>query len=127
MRRMPTGEVFTVPGRALLFDCDGVLVDSDASVHLSWTRWARGRGLDPDAVSAMVHGRRTADTVALLIDAAGRDAALADIDRYEVEDAARVTAVPGAAALLRSLPAGTWAVVTSRRRPLATARLAAAR
>jgi sugar-phosphatase len=119
-----TGAV--LPCRALLFDCDGVLVDSDESVHRSWTRWARTCGLDPQAVTAMVHGRRSADTVALLIETVEREAALSDIDRYEVEDAATVTALPGAIALVRSLPPGTWAVVTSGRRSLTTARLAAA-
>jgi mannitol-1-/sugar-/sorbitol-6-phosphatase len=112
--------------RGLLFDNDGVLVDSDASVELSWSRWAVGWGLDPAAVAAMVHGRRSADTVALLIGPADRARALADIDRYEVEDAATVTALPGAAELLAALPVGTWAVVTSGRRELTTARLAAA-
>jgi mannitol-1-/sugar-/sorbitol-6-phosphatase len=115
-----------VPARGLLFDCDGVLVDSDAAVLRSWSRWAHRWDLDPDAVTALVHGRRSADTVALLIDHADRARALADIDRYEVEDAVAVAAVPGAAQLLGSLPEGSWAVVTSGRRPLATARLAAA-
>jgi sugar-phosphatase len=112
--------------RALLFDADGVLVDSDASVEAAWTRWAHRWDLDPAEVTALVYGRRTADTVALLVDHADRARALADIDRLEFEDAAAVTAVPGAAALLGSLPRGSWAVVTSGRRELATARLAAA-
>lgn len=115
-----------IPCRGLLFDCDGVLVDSDATVEVSWTRWAHRWELDPTSVTAMVHGRRSADTVALLIDPADRGRALADIDRFEVEDAASVIAVPGAAELLSALPAEAWAVVTSGRRELATARLAAA-
>jgi sugar-phosphatase len=109
---------------AVLFDCDGVLVDSDASVLSAWTRWARECSLDPDEVTAMVHGRRSADTVALLVPRPERAAALALIDRYEVEDAGAVTAVTGALDLLRAVP--RWAVVTSGRRELATARLAAA-
>jgi sugar-phosphatase len=115
-----------IPCRGLLFDADGVLVDSDAAVARSWTRWARKWGLDPASVIPMVHGRRTVETVALLVDAAQREEALADIDRYEVEDAVGTTAVPGAPVLLGSLPPGVWAVVTSGRRELATARLAAA-
>ena len=115
-----------VPCRALLFDADGVLVDSDASVKLSWTRWAERWGLSPADVYATVHGRRSADTVALLIDLANQQAALADIDRYEIEDADDVTACPGASDILAGLPVGSWAVVTSGTRPLATARLAAA-
>ena len=116
----------SIPCRGLLFDSDGVLVDSDASVLLSWSRWAERWSLDPAQVTATVHGRRSADTVALLIDGADRARALAEIDRYEVEDATAVTACPGAAELLGGLPGDRWAVVTSGRRNLATARLAAA-
>jgi mannitol-1-/sugar-/sorbitol-6-phosphatase len=112
--------------RGLLFDSDGVLVDSDASVVLSWSRWAREHGLDPDQVMEVVHGRRSRDTVARLIGPAERAAALDTIDRYEVEDAATVAALPGAAELLGSLPEHAWAVVTSGTRPLALARLVAA-
>ena len=115
-----------LPCRGLLFDSDGVLVDSDAVVLRSWTRWAHRWDMDPDAVTGVVHGRRSADTVAVLLDPADRARALADIDRFEVEDAAGVTALPGAGQLLTSLPAGSWAVVTSGRRELARARLVAA-
>lgn len=101
-------------------------MDSDASVQSAWTRWAEQYGFDPEVVNALVHGRRSADTVAALLPADRVPDALAAIDRYEVEDAAQVTALPGAADLLSSLPAGTWAVVTSGVRALAKARLAAA-
>jgi sugar-phosphatase len=115
-----------VPARGLLFDADGVLVDSDASIERAWVRWAHRWDHDPAAVLAGIHGRRSDDTVALLVDHADRARALADIDRYELADVAAVTACPGAAALLASLPAGRWAVVTSGKRALATARLTAA-
>jgi len=64
--------------------------------------------------------------VNLLIDPTRRTQALADIDRFEIEDAAAVPACPGATELLISLPLDAWAVVTSGTRALATARLAAA-
>jgi sugar-phosphatase len=115
----------SIPCRGLLFDSDGVLVDSDASVEHSWSRWAERWSLDPAEVTAMVHGRRSADTVSLVIAAEDRARALAEIDRFEVEDAASVVACPGAADLLGALPAGSWAVVTSGRRELAVARLRA--
>ena len=57
-----------IPARGLLFDADGVLVDSDASVERAWTRWSHRWDLDPAAVLAMVHGRRSADTVALPVE-----------------------------------------------------------
>ena len=115
-----------LPGRVVLFDCDGVLVDSDRSVTDAWSRWAVEHGLPAAEVVAVVHGRRSADTVAALIPAPQRAAALALIDRYEVDAADGVVAVAGARELLASCPAGRWAVVTSGRRELALARLAAA-
>ncbi|WP_336028915.1 HAD-IA family hydrolase [Geodermatophilus sp. FMUSA9-8] len=115
-----------LPARGLLFDNDGVLVDSDDAVTTSWSRWALEQGLDPVAVMAVVHGRRAADTVADLVAADRRDAATALIDRYELEDAHTVPAVAGAAELLAALPPAVWAVVTSGTPDLAGARLRAA-
>ena len=74
----------------------------------------------------MVHGRRAADTVDLLIDPEDRAAALDDINAFEVQDAATVTPVPGAIELTRSMAGARWAVVTSGNRILARARLSAA-
>jgi sugar-phosphatase len=118
--------VTRLAGRVVLFDCDGVLVDSDASVTSAWSRWADEHGLPAEDVLAVVHGRRSADTVASFVPASERAAALARIDRYEVEAALDVQAVPGASELLASCPPEVWAVVTSGRRELALARLAAA-
>jgi mannitol-1-/sugar-/sorbitol-6-phosphatase len=112
--------------QGVLFDCDGVLVDSDASVASAWARWARDLELDPASVTDLVHGRRSADTVAILVPAERRREELARIDRYEMEDAAGVRAVDGSLELLKSMPRGRWAVVTSGRSELAIARLRAA-
>jgi sugar-phosphatase len=111
---------------AVLFDCDGVLVDSDASVARAWSRWAGSFGLDPGAVTAMAHGRRAADTVRMLVAPHEQEAALARINAYELEDAETVRAVPGARELTAELPADRWAVVTSATKALARARLSAA-
>ncbi|MEV4997500.1 HAD-IA family hydrolase [Streptomyces niveus] len=119
--------VLDIPCEGLLFDNDGVLVDSDHGVDQAWSQWARDCGLLPEQVTAMVHGRRSADTVALLVtDPKERPAALAAIDRLEVEAAAATTALPGALRFLESLPRDRWAVVTSGVTVLAQARLAAA-
>ena len=93
----------------------------------AWARWARDLGLDAGKVCELVHGRRSADTVALLLEEESRPEALARIDRYEMEDAGTIKAVKGASRLLAKMPRGQWAVVTSGRAELASARLAAAR
>lgn len=112
--------------RAVLFDCDGVLVDSEASVTRSWRRWAHAYGLDPEAVPSMVHGRRASDSVALLVGSDDHEQALAAINSYELEDAPSVQAVAGAPDLITSVPDARRAVVTSGSSRLAAARLRAA-
>jgi sugar-phosphatase len=112
--------------KAIVFDSDGVLVHSDASVTRAWTAWAVQYGLDPVGVLSMVHGRPARETVAMLVPETKVGAALVDIHGLELGDAATVSALPGAAQLVAQLPAGAWAVVTSAIRDLARARLAAA-
>jgi sugar-phosphatase len=109
---------------AIVFDCDGVLVDSLVGVDRSWTRWALDLGLDPDVVLAHVHGKPSRESVERFVAAPHRAEAVERIDRYELDDAAEVTALPGAAALLATLPAGRWGIVTSAGRALFEARLA---
>ena len=114
-----------IEAAALLLDCDGVLVDSRASVERAWRRWAVEHGLDGEAVVAIAHGRRTEDTLRELGLAGDLAAEVDRVEAAEVADASAVSAYPEAAALLATLPAGAWAVVTSGTRALVTARLAA--
>jgi sugar-phosphatase len=115
-----------VPPSGVLFDSDGVLVDSTACVERAWSAWARHYGLDEAAVLSKVHGHPSRETVAELLPAAEVAAALAHVDRLELESAGEVRALPGADDLLRSLPRTAWAVVTSGTGALARARLEAA-
>jgi len=103
-----------------------VLVDSEVSVVTSWTRWAVDHDLDPADVLAAVPGRRAADTVAVFVAPAEVAASVEKIVRYELEDVAGTTAVPGVLDLLPQLADVPWAVVTSGVRALATGRLQAA-
>lgn len=118
--------VYDLPCRAVLFDSDGVLVDSDASVDRAWRRWSQSYQLDPASVVAAVHGRRASDSVASLLDPAEQRAGLSLINGYELGDAPSVTAIPGAPELVATIPADAWAVVTSGKSALASARLDAA-
>ena len=111
---------------ALLFDSDGVLVDSDAAVVAAWSAWSERWGLDPAVVVPQVHGTPSRRTVARLIAEPHRAEALAMIDQMELAQADLVAAMPGALNLLDSLAAGTWCIVTSGTGSLARARLAAA-
>jgi HAD superfamily hydrolase (TIGR01509 family) len=115
-----------LPARGLLFDNDGVIVDSEAGVVRSWTRWAVEHGFDPAEVMAVVPGRRAADTVALFAAPGDVERSVALVNRYELEDVAGTVAIPGVLDLVAQLDGVPWAVVTSGVRDLAAARLAAA-
>jgi len=110
----------------MLFDLDGVLIDSTAGVTRVWRDWALRYGLDPDATAHAAHGRRAIDTVRLLQPQLDAEAELLDLERREIADSYDVTVFAGAAELLGSLPTGRWAIVTSGTRDLAAHRLAVA-
>jgi sugar-phosphatase len=111
---------------AVLFDMDGVLVDSTPAVARVWTVWARKHGFDPDEVVRQAHGRPSLATIIELLPYGDHDAEDRDVERLEIEDLADVVALPGALNLLQTIPQRRWAVVTSASRALAEVRLRAA-
>ncbi|AXI80665.1 HAD-IA family hydrolase [Peterkaempfera bronchialis] len=116
---------------ALLFDMDGTLVDSTPAVHRCWTAWMGEYGLtEADFARILTHGRPAVEIIRDVLPPAqladgGLAAALRRIEELEVADTEGTVALPGAAALLESLPTDRWAVVTSATRALAEVRLAA--
>lgn len=112
--------------RALLFDMDGVLVDSTPAVARVWTKWANGFGLDPSEVVRRAHGRPSIATIRELLPSADHRAEDQLIEKAEIEDIEDVIALPGTTQLLSALPADRFAVVTSATHALAVVRLRAA-
>lgn len=51
------------PELALLFDLDGVVVDSMPTHTLAWERYLEANGIDPRDVEARMHGKRNDDLV----------------------------------------------------------------
>lgn len=112
---------------AIVFDLDGVLVDSGAVVERNWRRWAQAVGVDEAAVLAAIHGRPSRAVVEEFVAPQDVEQAVRLVDDWEVEHSAGLHAFPGALACVAfARAAGPWAVVTSGSRRLATARLAAA-
>ena len=72
------------------------------------------------------HGRPSIDTVRDFLPKADSNVENLEVERQEVEDLEGVVAMTGAQALVTSIPAGRWTVVTSATRPLAEVRLRAA-
>ena len=108
---------------AILFDLDGVLVDSTRSVDRQWRAWAERKGVDGDKVIAIAHGVRTIEVIKYVAPHLDAEAEVREIESREAEDTDGVEIMRGAADLVRTIPEGRWGVVTSGTRPLASARL----
>ncbi len=110
----------------LLFDLDGVLVDSTPAVARVWTKWALSHDFDPEETVRLAHGRPSLATIRDLLPNADYELENEVVLRGEMEDTDGVVPLPGARELLHSLPPDRWAIVTSCSRPLAEVRLRAA-
>lgn len=109
--------------KAVLFDLDGVLVDSTPAVARVWTKWAIAQGLSPQSVVAQAHGRRSIETIRAVAPHMNAERENVNVEQMEIDDREGVTALPGALEILRALPADRIAIVTSATRPLAEARM----
>lgn len=124
-QRLPLSDQ-TVTCRALLFDLDGVLIDSTPAVERVWAKWARERGFDADDVVRRAHGRPSITTLRELLPDADHEKENREVERREIADLHGVVPLPGTQVLLTSLPPERWAIVTSCTRPLAEVRIRAA-
>lgn len=110
---------------AVLFDLDGVLVESREATERVWLDWALSNGIDEEELRSAMHGVRSREVVRALrpeLDSAAESEA---IERRQAEDVDGLRAIPGAEEALGALREDRVAVVTSATRPLAAARLGA--
>jgi len=110
----------------VLFDMDGVLISSIGSVNRSWRKWAEHYGLPNPETFQIEHGTRAVDTITRLKPDLDVSEGLQLIEDLEMEDVADLKVLPGARALLESLPPERWAIVTSATKRLLLGRLHAA-
>jgi sugar-phosphatase len=119
-------ETMKIHCRGLLFDLDGVLVDSTPAVARVWSIWAKRHGFDPVEVVRQAHGKPSIATIRELLPHADHEAENAIVERGEIEDTGGVIPLPGTLELLQTLPQDRWAIATSCTRRLAEVRIRAA-
>lgn len=109
--------------KAILFDLDGVLVDSAECVERAWRSWSAQHGLNAEDVIAVAHGRRTIETVRAV---APHLDVLSEVSALELQEGMTsegIYEIEGARELIARLPTNRWAVVTSGTRAIASFRL----
>ena len=109
--------------QGILFDMDGVLVSSIGGVERCWRRWAAHYGVPHADLYEVPHGVRAIDIMRALVPGIDTGEGLRLIEDMELEDVADLKVLPGASELLRSLPEGRWAIVSSATRRLLVGRL----
>jgi mannitol-1-/sugar-/sorbitol-6-phosphatase len=117
-----------VPGRvvrAVLFDLDGVLVESREATERVWLAWALKNGIGEEELRSAMHGVRSVEVVRALRPDSDFVAEAEAIEEAQALDTQGLRAIPGAAEALLALREDRVAAVTSATRPLAAARLAA--
>lgn len=108
---------------ALLFDLDGVLIDSSAVVRRHWQEWAHRNNVSFEHLMSVAYGRTSTEIIRLV---APQLNAEEQARRYEAEegiDTDGLRVFPAAHQLVLSLPDHHWAVVTSGKLQTALTRL----
>ena len=112
-----------VQTRGILFDLDGVLVDSTPAVARCWSRWAVQYGFNAEEVVRQAHGRPSIVTLRELMPNGDYEEENRKMEEWEIADTDGVVPLPGVLEILRALPANQWAIVTSCTPALAEVRI----
>jgi mannitol-1-/sugar-/sorbitol-6-phosphatase len=108
---------------AVLFDLDGVLIDSMACIERHWRQWATKHGLDAEKILAVAHGRRTVETIRMIAPGLSVEEEAAELEGASAGDTDGLKKIEGAIQLLQSIPKTAWAIATSGNRQTAMTRL----
>ena len=109
--------------KAVLFDLDGTLIDSRQSIDIAYKAWCDFHGMDFKEVLNRIHGRRTVDSVKMLLPDKDLQTEINRLEELECASVDGLVELSGAKKLINDLGSNHWAIVTSGSRRLATHRL----
>ena len=108
---------------AIIFDLDGVLVDSNGIAERHLRAWTDRHGVSFEHIASLHHGRTTVETIRLVAPHLDAKIEAALLEGAEAVDTDGLVAFAGAAQLLAGLPRERWAIATSGTRQTAMIRL----
>lgn len=103
----------TLTCKAILFDVDGTLVNSEACVNNIWQKWAAKYHIDPSEVLLVAHGRTIMETLQIVAPHLASEKHVLEVQDIAVSELKYVKEVSGAKSFLQQIPSDYWAVVTS--------------
>jgi sugar-phosphatase len=108
---------------AIIFDLDGVLIDSYAISERHLRTWTERHGIALADVLAVHHGRTTVETLRMVAPHLDAEREALMMESAEACDLEGLATFPGALRLIAELGNHPWAIVTSCKRATASSRL----
>src|SRR5512133_117177 len=109
--------------QAILFDLDGTLIDSAFRVQRLWLEWGQRKGVDPQSIMDVMHGRRAGETIRIVAPHLSAQDELDMLENEEISDMEGVRPCTSARDLLSQLSPKQGAIVTSGTLRVASARI----
>lgn len=108
---------------AVIFDLDGILVDSNPIVERHWRIWAEQHEIPFERIAAIHHGRPSVQVIQQVAPDLDAEAEAHKKETVEASDTDGLIVFEGANRLLSDLPRDCWAIATSGTRRTATIRI----
>jgi mannitol-1-/sugar-/sorbitol-6-phosphatase len=102
-----------IRGKAILFDMDGTLIDSNEASEATWQRWAASHQVPMEKIREVHHGRRPEETIAIVaphLDVLKEAKVIYDAQESSMDG---IHPILGANSFFQSVPKDRCALVTA--------------